>query len=116
MISPELEGVLHRCFVKERQSRHRVITVDHLVLEALKRPSAIQYVADHSLNVEALRSSIEARVLATEAAPDNDEYAETVPTQEFQHLIQKAIMAAQANGTGQVSLVNILEVALNAGA
>lgn len=117
MISPELEAVLHQCFVDARRLRHRVMTVDHLVLEVLKRPSAIQYLTDRSVNVEALRSSVGARVAATEAAsPDDDYYGETIPTQEFQRVIQRAINVAVANGASEVSVTSILEVALNAGA
>jgi ATP-dependent Clp protease ATP-binding subunit ClpA len=114
MISPELEGVLHRCFVEAIESRHRVLTVNHLVLEALKQPSAIQYLTDRSLDVERLRSSVEAKVLATETAPDNGDYAETVPTHEFQQLIERAINTAHVNGKGEVSVVGILKLALNA--
>jgi len=116
MISPELEKVLHRCFVSARQSRHRIITVDHLVLELLSQPSVITHLTDKAMDIQALRSAVLAKVASTEVAMADEPEFNTLPTQEFQRIVYKAIRVAQEKGRAEVSAVDMLAVALNAGA
>ena len=114
MISREVEEALHDCFVSAHGSRHRAITVEHLLLELLNRSSAVDYLASRSINVDALRLRMAAVVSSTNAATADEFDFNSAPTQEFQHVIQRSILAAQANGHREVSLVAMLEIALAA--
>src|SRR5260221_679111 len=42
MIAKDLKISLHRSFVEAREKRHELITVEHLLLELLKNPTAAE--------------------------------------------------------------------------
>ena len=116
MISRELEVALHRCFVSAHRRRHRVITVDHLVLELLSEPSVASYLTSRSVDAEALRLTAAAKVAKVERAAASDTEFSSLPTAEFQRVIQRAILAMQTNGRIEVSVADMLEAALDVGA
>ncbi len=83
--SPEAEAVMHRGFARARTLHHLSMTVEHLVLEMLKEPPVLAYLAKCGTDIETLKALLEAKVasfrtaqLSTIDAQANDEFARVV--------------------------------------
>ena len=112
MISPELEIVLHRCFLSAREARHQFVTVDHLVLQMLSERAVADHLAACSIDIDRLRTELQARVSATDSVDGTEEF-DTQPTMDFQRVLQKAILEVQSNGEREVSSLHLLNAMLD---
>ncbi len=108
MISRDLEIVLHRCFVTAREARHEFITVDHLVLHLLAEPEVLEDLAARSVDVDQLRSDIEARIAETPSAESTGDDFDTQPSLDFQRAIQDSILQLQKKNSREVTPLLVL--------
>ncbi len=58
MIARELEIALHRAFVNARAQRHRLITVEHLLLAVLDTPTAVAVLKGSGADLDALAAQL----------------------------------------------------------
>jgi ATP-dependent Clp protease ATP-binding subunit ClpA len=96
MIAQELEVSLHLAFVAARQKRHEFITVEHLLLAMLDNASAARVLRGCNVNIDELRTALNAFVdTHTPVVPGKTDI-ETQPTMGFQRVIQRAILHVQS--------------------
>lgn len=112
MISMGVEKVLHRTFVSARKARHRFVTVEHMGLEMLGEAPVLEHLKSCSVNIDTLRSDLEAAVSNVESCSAGDEDPDTQPTLDFQRVIQTAILDMQSVGGREVSVLDLFAAAL----
>jgi len=110
MIAQELEVSLHMAFVEARQQRHEFITVEHLLLALLDKPSASEVLKACSPNIDELRKSLTQFIGDNTPQIAGTDDVDTQPTLGFQRVIQRAIMHVQSTGSGkkEVTGANVL--------
>src|SRR6187431_1115998 len=110
MIAQELEVSLHMAFVEARQQRHEFITVEHLLLALLDKPSAAEVLRACSANIDDLRKSLSNFIKDNTPQVAGTDDVDTQPTLGFQRVIQRAIMHVQSTGNGkkEVTGANVL--------
>jgi hypothetical protein len=92
VIAQDVEICLHLAFVEARQARHRLITVEHLLLALLDNDSAAQLLRARACNIEDLRRSLQNFVSRNMPRLPTSSEVDTQPTLSFQRVIQRAIM------------------------
>ncbi len=108
MIAQELEVSLHMTLVDARQKRYEFVTAEHLLLALLDNPSASAALRACRINVEEVRTELEAFVEAhTPRLQENDE-TETQPAPSFQRVLQRAVLQVQSAGQKEVTGAHVL--------
>jgi ATP-dependent Clp protease ATP-binding subunit ClpA len=108
MIAQELEVALHMAFVDARHRRHRVITIEHLLLAVIDTPSAAEILRGRKVDLKELRSELTKHVTERAELFPADEDPNTQPDVGFQRVIQEAILQAQTAGVKQVTGAGVL--------
>ena len=97
MIGQDVEICLHWAFVEARQARHRLITVEHLLLAMLDNASAAELLLARGCNIEDLRWSLQNFVSRNTPRLPTSSEVDTQPTLGFQRVIQRAIMDVRSD-------------------
>jgi ATP-dependent Clp protease ATP-binding subunit ClpA len=109
MISQELEVSLHMAFVKARQERYEMITVEHLLDAMLSNPSAKDLLIACGANIADLTKTLALFTEQNCQRVGGVNEVDTQPTVGFQRVIQRAIMQVQAaDNKREVTGANIL--------
>ncbi|WP_421862881.1 ATP-dependent Clp protease ATP-binding subunit ClpA [Motiliproteus sp.] len=109
MLNKELELTLSLAFQEARDKRHEFMTVEHLLLALLRNHSAIEVLQACSVDIDKLRSSLNAFVESTTPLiPVEDDERETQPTLGFQRVLQRAVFHVQSSGKSEVTGANVL--------
>jgi ATP-dependent Clp protease ATP-binding subunit ClpA len=114
MIAQELEVSLHMVFVDARAKRHRVITVEHLLLALLDNPTAAKALRACGAHIEALRRTLREHIdkQTPVASGDRDTDPDTQPNLAFQRVIQRAILNVQSANNREVTGADVLRAVL----
>jgi hypothetical protein len=103
IISKSAESVLHDAFVWARQSRHKIVTVEGMLLALLDSTEAKPFWLQNGAEIGVFKASLilwlENNIEKSDA-PDPD----TQPTLSFQRVVQRAIMREQSLGQPVSSL------------
>ncbi len=96
LISPELDIALHMAFIQARQHNHEFVTTEHLLLSLINNAGSIEELliscgADLPKIKEHLVSYIFSKSSTMEA-----EYSLAQPSEEFQRVIQRTIIAVRS--------------------
>ncbi len=108
MLSSELETSLNQAIHEARESRHEMITVEHLLMALLDNASAAKVIRACGGNIDQLRESL-AQFLKEHVpnlAPGDDN--DTQPSLGFQRVIQRAVLHVQSAGKKEVTGANVL--------
>ncbi|MEH6649780.1 MAG: ATP-dependent Clp protease ATP-binding subunit ClpA [Motiliproteus sp.] len=109
MLNKELELTLSLAFQEARDKRHEFMTVEHLLLALLRNHSAIKVLQSCGVDIDRLRSSLNAFVESTTPLiPVEDDERETQPTLGFQRVLQRAVFHVQSSGKSEVTGANVL--------
>ena len=109
MLNKELELTLSLAFQEARDKRHEFMTVEHLLLALLRNHSAIEVLQACGVDIDKLRSSLNAFVESTTPLiPTDDVERETQPTLGFQRVLQRAVFHVQSSGKSEVTGANVL--------
>ncbi len=109
MLNKELELTLSLAFQEARDKRHEFMTVEHLLLALLRNHSAIKVLQACGVDIDRLRSSLNAFVESTTPLiPAEDDERETQPTLGFQRVLQRAVFHVQSSGKSEVTGANVL--------
>ncbi len=109
MLNKELELTLSLAFQEARDKRHEFMTVEHLLLALLRNHSAIKVLQGCGVDIEKMRSSLNAFVESTTPLiPAEDDERETQPTLGFQRVLQRAVFHVQSSGKSEVTGANVL--------
>jgi ATP-dependent Clp protease ATP-binding subunit ClpA len=100
MLSKELELTLNNAFKEARDKRHKFLTVEHLLLSLLDNTSSVKTLTACNASIEFLRSKLTEFIDSkTPLFSSGDEHRETLPTLEFQRVLQRAVFNAQKETT-----------------
>jgi len=113
MIAVELEIVLHRTFVAARKARHRLVTPEHLLFQLLDRKAVVEHLEANAVRVASLKIELRDHLARAPAFPPSVTEPDTEPTLEFQKTMQRAILGAQADGRGEVTVLDVLPALLD---
>lgn len=108
LISAEVEELLHAAFVKCREERHTIITVEHLLLALLYSDSLNSLWSELGTDIERLRRWIAEFISENTPITPGTEEVDTQPTLGFQRVVQRAIMWAQTKRNTSVRPVEVL--------
>lgn len=113
LLGKELEINLRQIIIEARAKRHKILSVEHLLLAMLDNPSATEILQSRGVDIEELRILLIDFVdKNTPIAPDSDEI-NTQPTLAFHRVIQSAILYVKSTNQKEVSGRNILAFLLN---
>ncbi|RFC37906.1 MAG: Clp amino terminal domain-containing protein, pathogenicity island component [Candidatus Nitrotoga sp. LAW] len=113
LLGKELETNLRQIIIDARAKRHKILSVEHLLLAMLDNPSAIEILQSRGVDIEELRILLIDFVdKNTPIVPDSDEI-NTQPTLAFHRVIQSAILHVKSTNQKEVSGRNILVFLLN---
>ena len=111
-ISTETEKMLHEAFMAARRLRHRIIGPEHLLERLLDDASVTDWLTSKGIDVDRLRASLEARLANVDRFSD-DEEPDTLPTDEFQRVIRRALLRVEsAEHRGKVTNLVVLHALL----
>jgi len=108
MFSKSLEMTLNLVFLKAREKRHAMMTVEHLLLALLENPEVVELLVICGANLERLQLGLE--ILVNEATlyvPLSQELS-IQPTPNFQRVLQRAVFQVHSAGKLEVTGVNVL--------
>ncbi len=108
MIAQELEVSLHMAFMDARQSRHELITVEHLLLAMTDNPTAANVLRACGAKLEVLRAELNQHIAEHTPIVDGKDEVDTQPTLGFQRVVQRAMLHVQSSGKKEVSGANVL--------
>ena len=109
MLSRELEVTLNLAFKDARRKRHELMSVEHLLLALLDNTSAVSVLKSCSAVIEVLRKELEEFLDATTPLiPQNEDDRETLPTNGFQRVLQRAVFHVQSSSRKEVDGANVL--------
>lgn len=113
LLGKDLETNLRQIIVDARAKRHKILSVEHLLLAMLDNASAIEVLQSRGVDIEELRSLLIDFVNKnTPIAPDSNEF-KTQPTLAFHRVIQSAILHVKSTNKKEVFGRNILFFLLN---
>lgn len=114
LLGKDLETNLHQIIVEARAKRHKILSVEHLLLAMLDNASAIEVLQSRGVDIEELRILLIDFVNKNTpiAPPDSDEF-KTQPTLAFHRVIQSAILHVKSTNKKEVFGRNILFFLLN---
>lgn len=113
LLGKELETNLQQTIIEARAKRHKILSVEHLLLAMLDNASAVEVLQSRSVNIEELRALlIDFVAKNTPIAPDSDEI-NTQPTLAFHRVIQSAILDVKSTNQKEVLGRNVLAFLLN---
>jgi ATP-dependent Clp protease ATP-binding subunit ClpA len=113
MFSKSLEMTLNLAFLKAREKRHGVMTVEHLLLALLENPEAAEVLVACGANLKRLYSSLDVLIDGSMPHIPLGEELNIQPTPRFQRVLQRAVFQAQSIGKLEVTGVNVLAAILN---
>lgn len=99
--APTVEKALHRALLLGHERGQSNVTVEHLLLSLTEDPDATEIIMHCSTEPTKLRESL-ARAIGVRSKSDNRP-EEPAPSESFQHVVQRAILDAQASGGGAVT-------------
>ncbi len=113
IFSEELESALNESFKEAQLKRHRVITVEHLLLALLKNTMALEVMKECGVSVDVLRKELTDFIDETNRGIEPFEgNKETQATIAFQRVIQRAaahVQASQHHGKKkEINSINVL--------
>jgi len=109
MFSSELEVCLNNAFESARTDRHEFLTVEHLLLNLLASPQAIEILKALDVNLMSLQSSLEDYLSeTTPLIPNEVDEQDVQPTLGFQRVLQRAVYHVQSSGKKEVQAANVL--------
>lgn len=132
MFCQKLEISLHLAYSQAQQRGHQAMTLEHLLLALLENPDVIEVFQYCKVNLQLIRSDLymfienqnkqkkktsssrkkSKQPEAIKTAKSRESTAEfsndAQPNEEFQSVIQRAIIQAQANGQSEVNGCNVL--------
>ncbi len=113
LLGEELETNLRQTIIEARAKRHKILSVEHLLLAMLDNTSAVEVLHSRGVNIEELRILlIDFIDKNTSVAPDSEEI-NTQPTLAFHRVIQSAILDVKSTNNKEVLGINILVFLLN---
>jgi ATP-dependent Clp protease ATP-binding subunit ClpA len=113
LLGKELETNLRQTIIEARAKRHKILSVEHLLLAMLDNTSAVEVLQSRGVNIEELRILlIDFIDKNTPVAPDSEEI-NTQPTLAFHRVIQSAILDVKSTNNKEVLGINILVFLLN---
>lgn len=113
LLGKELETNLRQTIIEARAKRHKILSVEHLLLSMLDNTSAVEVMQSRGVNIEELRILlIDFIGKNTPVAPDSVEI-NTQPTLAFHRVIQSAILDVKSTNKKEVLGRNILVFLLN---
>ena len=99
---------MNRAIQRARESRHEIITVEHLLMALLDNGSASKVIRACGGDVDVLRTDLD-QFLAENVPgllPEDD--SDTQPSLGFQRVIQRAVLHVQSAGKKEVTGANVL--------
>ncbi|MBN2752845.1 MAG: ATP-dependent Clp protease ATP-binding subunit ClpA [Rhodospirillaceae bacterium] len=108
MLSRNLERSLHRALAEATARRHEYATLEHLLYALAEDRDAIAVLRACGVDIEKLRSDIEAFMDAELVALVTDQSGDPKPTSGFQRVVQRAVIHVQSSGREEVTGANIL--------
>ncbi len=113
LLGKELETNLRQTIIEARAKRHKILSVEHLLLAMLDNTSAVEVLQSRGVNIEELRILlIDFIDKNTPVVPDSEEI-NTQPTLAFHRVIQSAILDVKSTNNKEVLGINILVFLLN---
>lgn len=113
LLGKELETNLQQTIIEARAKRHKMLSVEHLLLAMLDNTSAVEVLQSRGVNIEELRILlIDFVAKNTPIVPDSDEI-NTQPTLAFHRVIQSAILDVKSTNKKEVLGRNVLAFLLN---
>jgi len=113
LLGKDLEANLNKTIIEAREKRHKILSVEHLLLAMLENTSAVEVLQSRGVDIEELRVLLIDFVNKnTPIAPDNDEI-NTQPTLAFHRVVQSAILHIKSTNQKEVIGRNILVSLLN---
>ncbi len=107
--STTLEQSIHSALALANANRHELATLEHLLLALIDEPDAARVMQACSVNLDALRKSLEDFIEDDLSTLTTDvEGSEAVPTAAFQRVIQRAAIHVQSSGRNEVTGANVL--------
>ncbi len=115
MFSEELESALNEAFKEAQLKRHKVMTVEHLLLALLKNTLAVDILKDCRVDIEKLKVQLSDFIEDTYKPIDSFETSkDTQATIQFQRVVQRAAAHVQASGHNhmgrkkEINSINVL--------
>ncbi len=107
--STTLEQAIHSALALANARRHELATLEHLLLALIDEPDAAKVMQACSVDLDALRTSLEEFVEDDLSTLITDvDGSEAVPTAAFQRVIQRAAIHVQSSGRTEVTGANVL--------
>jgi hypothetical protein len=98
IIAQELEDLLHTLFVDARSRKHEFISVEHLLAGLLNESTAKKVLLACNANLEELKTRLAVFIDESTSIIVDPAKQDTLPTPEFQRVIQRAIIYVQTSG------------------
>ena len=113
LLGKDLETNLRQTIIEARAKRHKILSVEHLLLAMVDNASAREALQSRGVDIEELRVLLIDFVdKNTPITPDSDEL-NTQPTLAFHRVIQSEILQVKSTHKKEVSGRNILVFLLN---
>lgn len=110
LLGKELESNLRQIIVDARNNRHKILSVEHLLLSMLDNASALEALQSHEItDIAEIRALLTDHIAKnTPLIPDSDEAdmesaVVAKPTLAFHRIIQSAILQVKSTGQKEVS-------------
>lgn len=119
LLGKDLETNLRQIIVDARDNRHRILSVEHLLLSMLDNASAVEALQAHGIDIAEMRTLLAdyiAKNTPTLSESDETDMQPAVvaqPTLAFHRVVQNAILKAKSTGQKAVAGKNILFFLLN---
>ncbi len=108
MLSRNLERSLHRALAEATARRHEYATLEHLLYALSEDRDAVAVLRACGVDVDKLRSDIEAFMEAELTGLVGDTGSDPKPTSGFQRVVQRAVIHVQSSGREEVTGANVL--------
>ncbi|RFC37867.1 MAG: Clp amino terminal domain-containing protein, pathogenicity island component [Candidatus Nitrotoga sp. SPKER] len=113
LLGKELETNLRQTIIEARSKRHKMLSVEHLLLAMLDNTSAVEALQSHGVNIEELRILLIDFINNNIPVVPDSEEINTQPTLAFHRVVQSAILDVKSTNKKEVSGRNILVFLLN---
>ncbi len=108
MLSRNLERSLHRALAEATARRHEYATLEHLLYALSEDRDAVAVLRACGVDVDKLRTDIEAFMETELTALVGEETGDPKPTSGFQRVVQRAVIHVQSSGREEVTGANVL--------
>ena len=110
MLSSELESCLTQAFHQARSAHHEFLTVEHLLLAILDRPTAREVLRGFGAGLDQLSADLEEHIATNNLlrVPIPGEERVLHPQLSFQRVLQRAVYQVKSSGNEEVGVLNVL--------